>query len=820
MQQYMKTIPFEAVLLAVALWAAPPIPAAGSISASQAKTSGDDRSFDTDWRFLRDDAPGADQIDFDDHAWRTLDLPHDWSIDDLPASSTAQVIIGPFAPQLSAGGGATGYTVGGIGWYRKHFILPQINCGQRVTIAFDGIYMDSDVWINGNHLGNHPYGYSSFAYDLTTYLAPASGTNVLAVRVRNLGRNSRWYGGSGIYRHVRLAVRDAARIGHWGVAITTPEVSPKSATVKLAVRVDNARTTAVTGVIRMRLRLADGSEVATTTAPIHVLAGTSEMGGKTITLRSPHLWSNVDPQLYQAEISLVVDGTSVDQAIVPFGIRSITFDAQHGFRLNGVAMKLKCACLHHGNGPLGSAAIDRAEERRVELMKANGFNAIRCAHNPPAPYFLEVCDRLGMLVIDEAFDAWNHAKRPDDYSRYFKDWWQPDIDSLVLRDRNHPCVIMWSVGNEIPEQETAEGAKTCARLAQRVRLLDPTRPVTAAYNGATDKGDSFFTALDVCGYNYKLECYDLDHQRFPKRIIFASESFPNRPYDYWKGVTDHAWVIGDFVWSGLDYMGESGGGSCVLDGEDNGFPKAWPWYIVNCGDLDLCGFKRVQSYFRDVLWGRSKLEMAVHRPLPPGRSEQLNGWGWPDELRSWTWPGQEGKPMQVRVFTSGDQVRLLLNNQEVGRAEVPPTAKQIATFQVPYSPGTLRAVGLSNGVEIASQEFVTTGTPAGIRLTADHGTIRADRNDLSFVTVEMVDSAGRLVPDSQIKVRFTVSGPGELAAVGNGNPKAPASFHRPECLTFHGRCLAVLRPTSGAGTIRLRASADGLTGTSLTVISR
>ena len=957
----LKKIRTVAILMAVSLLGTPPLAAAEKAGAHPAIISGDVRPFDDGWRFLRDDATGAEKPGFDYHAWRLLDLPHDWSIEDLPASTAPatptldvvpgiwrfqpgddaawkepafddhawqqvklpdtwqhhsnytqeqvygwfrrhlevpvalkgraavialgrvddvdetylngqrigdtgsfppafksawdvqryypvpagllkgdgtdvlavrvyndsneggitaagvpDVVIGPFAPKLSDGGGATGHVVGGIGWYRKSFSLPASDQNQRVSIEFDGLYMDSDVWINGIHLGNHPNGYTSFSYDLTPHLASAGTANILAVRVRNLGRNSRWYSGSGIYRHVRLVVTDPARIGHWGVAVTTPQVSTESATVRVETRVDNGRLTPIAGEVRILLRAPDGSEAAMAQEPVHISAGTSGTAGKMITLRSPRLWSNTSPQLYRAEIALVVGGTVVNQTTVPFGIRSIAFDAEHGFRLNGTTLKLKGACLHHENGPLGAVAIDRAEERRVELMKANGFNAIRCAHNPPSPYFLDVCDRLGMLVIDEAFDAWNHGKNPDDYSRYFKDWWERDIDSLVLRDRNHPCVIMWSVGNEIPEEEAAEGAKTCAMLAERVRLLDPSRPVTDAYNGPTEKGEAFFAALDVCGYNYQLNSYELDHQRLPNRIIYASESFPTQAYDQWKGVTDHSWVIGDFVWSGFDYMGESGGGSCVLDGEYEG----WPWYIVNCGDLDLCGFKRVPSYCRDVVWGRSKLEMAVHRPLPPGRSEKTNGWGWPDELRSWTWPGQEGQPMQVRVFTSGDQVRLLLNGKEVGRAGVPPAAKQIATFTVPYASGTLRAVALSGSDEIACREFVTTGPPKAIRLTADRAAIRASRNDLSFVTVEIVDDAGRLVPDAEVKVGFTVSGPGELAATGGGDPKNPASFRQPERLTFHGRCLAVIRPTNGNGTITLRADANGLTGASIGVTSQ
>ena len=784
--------------------------------------------FDSDWRFLKADAPGAEIPDFDDTTWRLLDLPHDWSIEDLPqetisapqvptpAPSTGRrgrgrvnfTSVGPFSPQ-NPGGKDTGYTIGGTGWYRKHFVLDEDTFGKNVVIEFDGIYMNSDVWLNGHHLGNHPYGYTAFAYDLTDFLNPQGQENVLAVRVRNLGRNSRWYTGSGIYRHVALRVMDSLRIGQWGVYITTPEVTKQKATVNIVTTVENGRSESKDLTLRIKLLDPRGKTLQTDGAKVEIAAGGSRDIPMTMDVKSPPLWSTSSPELCQAEVAILVGGKTVDMTTTTFGIREIKFSVENGFTLNGEKVKLRGACLHHDNGPLGSAAFDRAEERKVELMKANGFNAIRNSHNPPSTALLDACDRLGILVMDEAFDCWEEGKNPDDYGKYFNEWWQRDLQSMILRDRNHPCVIMWSIGNEVPQRVKEEGYVIEKQLCDEVHRLDPTRPVTEAicapWDGqtwaATEKAFSF---LDVGGYNYQPGQYERDHEKFPNRIIVGTESFPRDFAQYWRGVENNSYVLGDFVWTGMDYLGEAGLGSARVNGIESG-----EYFNAFCGDLDLCGFKKAQSYYRDVVWDISPIEIFVHRPIPEGRRESVSGWGWPDELASWTWSGNEGKTMQVNVYSKCDSVRLELNGKEIATQQVD-SRRFTARFDVPYTSGELKAVGITDGKVIATKVLRTVGPAKKIRLSVDRSTINADRSDLAYVTVEITDESGNIMPDAAIMVHFSITGPGELMAVGSGAPNVMESFQQSKHSTWHGRCLAVIRPKGNSGQMTLKAEADGL----------
>jgi beta-galactosidase len=797
-----------------------------------------ERSFDDGWRFFLGEAEGAERPDFDDRRWRLLDLPHDWSIEDLPAraeTTAAAAIwdtnntpnrIGPFDADASAGKNSTGFVVGGTGWYRKRFSLAPSKDRQRVEIRFDGVYMDTDVWLNGQRLGNHPYGYTSFTFDLTPHLKP-NGENLIAVRVRNLGKNSRWYSGSGIYRHVWLTVTGDVRVPTWGVGVVTPSVTASAATVKITTAVENHSAAPRDVSVRIRVLDAGGVEVGKSEAARRVAANESAEVEQSITVNSPKLWSVKTPSLYRAEVTLVANRDVIDQTSTAFGIRTIEVDAERGLRINGEVVKLKGGCLHHDNGVLGAAAIDRAEERRVEIMKANGFNAIRTSHNPPSPAFLDACDRLGVLVIDEAFDMWRAAKNPEDYHRFFDEWWQRDLQSMVQRDRNHPCVMMWSIGNEIHERAEPEGVEIAARLVGEIKRLDTTRPTTQAVchfwdypNRKWQQTDPAFVHVEVGGYNYKWQEYEADHARHPQRVMCGTESFPLEAFDNWRLVEAHPYVIGDFVWTGMDYLGETGIGHVHLDKQTSYELQPFPWFNAYCGDIDLIGGKKPQSYYRDVVWGNSQLEMAVQRPVPEGHKETISAWGWSDELRSWTWPGAEGRALNVRVYSRGDTVRLLLNGKQVGEAAVSADTKLRADFSVPYAPGELRAVALTKGKELASVVFTTTGAPASLRLVADRASLRTDRNDLAFVTVEALDGSGRLVPDAVVPVRFSLTGVAELAAVGNANPKDAASFRQPERRTFQGRCLAVLRPTGSRGAITLRAEAEGLTAASVRLQAR
>jgi beta-galactosidase len=797
-------------------------------------------------------------------AVRVFDGPGSGGIIDAPAMTGDRVRVGPFDTHASPGGKHTGYVLGGVGWYRKPFRLAAADRGKSVSIRFDGVYMDSDVWINGHALGNHPYGYTSFTYDLTPFLNP-TGQNVLAVRVRNLGKNSRWYSGSGIYRHVWLTLTDPLHVATYGVFVTTPDVTDKQATVRIATTLQNDRQAAANVQVRATILSSNmavsavsaavaqpPSAVSSSFLPVSSsvpqqqqensktqpgaavpqqrqdTAGTAvEHMGKmpmpqgatveqTLVVKKPRRWSVDSPILYEAVVEVLENGAVIDRVRVPFGIRTFSFDARLGFQLNGQSLKMKGACIHHDNGPLGAATIDRAEVRRVEIMKANGFNAIRTAHNPPSPAFLDACDRLGVLVMDESFDQWQMQKNPEDYHRFFDDWWQRDTQSMVLRDRNHPSIVIWSIGNEIMEYMQPSGAELSKMQADYVRQLDPTRPVTSAIGGMRDEADPFLAPLDVAGYNYAYPLYVRDHGRHPMRVILGTESWPLFAFDQWMGVLDNAHVAGDFVWTGMDYFGECGIGFHDLDGNIN--PERWPFHGCDCGDIDVCGFKKPPSYYRDVLWGRSALEMAVHAPLPEGAKEWLNPWGWPDEERSWTWPGSEGKPMQVSIYSTEWEVRLTLNGREIGTKEVSRETKFTATFDVPYEPGELRAEALSaEGKVVARQSLRTAGAPAKLRLTVDRAKIRADRNDLAFVTVEVLDPNGLVVPNAALTVNFRLTGPGELAAVGNGDPKFVGSFQQPHCTPHRGRCLAIVRPKGKTGAIEFRAQVKGLTPAALKI---
>jgi beta-galactosidase len=534
-----------------------------------------------------------------------------------------------------------------------------------------------------------------------------------------------------------------------------------------------------------------------------------------LAVRHPKLWSPDAPQIYRLETELRVGRMVVDRATTVFGIRSLEFSAEEGFRLNGERLELRGGCVHHDNGPLGAASYDRAEERKVELLKANGFNAVRCAHNPPAPAFLDSCDRLGMLVIDEAFDCWRNGKNLADYHVSFDDWWRRDLDAMLVRDRNHPCVIMWSIGNEVVERGRPEGAQLARALADHVRSVDPTRPLTAGVNGGHgswtwEQLDDLFASLDVCGYNYAEAEYRPDHARFPRRVVYGSESMAARAFEHWTSVLELEHVIGDFVWTALDYLGEAGIGRVHFEGAEAPLLGAYPWHQASCGDLDLCGSKRPQSFYRDVLWQRGPpLFIAVHAPVPAGVTPCVTAWGWPDVRPSWTWPGCEGQTLRVDVYSSCENIELLLDGESLGTKR---PERLIASFDVPYRPATLGAVGSGGDRQLAECELATVGEPSALRLTPDRDRIRRDPGDLSFVTVEVVDAAGLLHPNADHTVRFAVEGVGSIAAVGSGDPASTEPYTGDRRSAYRGRCLVVLKSGAERGEIRLRAEADGLAG--------
>jgi beta-galactosidase len=754
--------------------------------------------FDEGWRFHRGDVANAEQASFKDISWRDIDLPHDWSIEDLPGTES------PFNPD-AINGVSVGFTTGGIGWYRKTFTLPVNQQSKRFSILFDGVYMNADVWINGVHLGNHPYGYTSFYYDITDKLKK-NGKNIIAVQVKNVGLNSRWYSGSGINRHVWLIETNPIHVAQWGTYITTPEVSVSSAKVNIQTKVKNETGVSATITLVSKIANAKGVEVANTSSKQNIAANDENDFNENTIVKSPALWSNENPNLYKAITEVYVNGKLTDHVETKFGIRKISFDAVNGFLLNNKPMKLKGGCFHIDNGPLGARSFDRAEIRRVALMKESGFNAIRCSHNPPAPAFLEACDSLGMLVIDEAFDCWNEGKNADDYHVYFQDWWQRDLQSMLLRDRNHPSIIMWSIGNEIPGMDRPSIADTAKILADYVHSVDNTRPVTAAANSVSDQKDAFFSALDICGYNYADDKYVTDHERKPNRIMVSTESYALEQFDYWMDVLDHPWVIGDFVWTGFDYIGESSIGWLGYMPEK----IFYPWNLAYCGDIDICGWKRPQSFYRDALWKKDQLSIFI-KPLQPSfpinpKKESWSKWNWDDVVANWNWKGDEDSMFEVNIYSSCDEVELFLNNRSLGKKQTNRSTKFMAVYNVAYTAGELTAVGYDNGKKVNTAILKTADEPTHIKLSADRKTIKADNEDLCYVTVELVDKNGIRNPKAENLIHFEIEGPGTIAGVGNADPTSVASYQLPQRKAWQGRCLIIIKSKRTPGNIVLKAS--------------
>jgi beta-galactosidase len=766
--------------------------------------------FDDSWKFNKSDVANGQSRSLNDNHWRTVELPHDWSIEDL--ANQGDSVIGPFTTK-SVGATATGYTVGGTAWYRKHFTLNNI-ANKKVTIYFDGVYMNSDVWINEHHLGNHPYGYTAFYYDLTPYLKQ-NGENIIAIRVRNEGKNSRWYSGSGIYRHVWLTITDPVHIDQWGVYITTPEVSENAATINVETTI--IRDEQNNQPFKLRTRILDAKDKVVGISETPVNTSTDQAINESIQLSHPFLWSPESPYLYHAVTDIVQGSQNVDQVVTYFGIRSIDITADKGFLLNGKPIELRGGCVHHDNGALGAATIDRAEERKVQLLKQFGYNAVRTSHNPPSQQFLDACDRLGIIVIDEAFDQWERHKNPEDYGLYFDTCWKKDIDAMVLRDRNHPSVIFWSIGNEINERADAPGLAIAKKLCDEVKHLDNTRPVTEAIcffwdhpGYQWDTTAAAFALLDVGGYNYLWSMYESDHTKYPQRTMMGTESFPLQAFENWQQVEQHPYVIGDFVWTAMDYLGETGIGHSALDKTPGFLLQTFPWFNAWCGDIDLIGGKKAQSYYRDVVWSRSNLEMLVHAPIPEGHTEAVSAWGWYNEFPSYTFPGDEGKPMQVHVYTRYKTIRLVQNGKMIGEQNVADSSKLTTTFTINYEPGELKAIALENGKAVDSIVLQTAGKAASIRLTADRANIHSNRNDLAYVTAEVLDAKGQLVPNAALPLHFSISGNGEIIATANACPNCMESFQKPEHKTFEGKCLIIVRPKGNAGKITLKAEGEGL----------
>ncbi|MBC9796392.1 glycoside hydrolase family 2 protein [Sinomicrobium sp. FJxs] len=770
--------------------------------------------FNRDWQFCSGDTAGV--------SWHKLNLPHDWSIEgefnkDHPATFS---------------GGAL---PGGIGYYKKEFNVPSGYAGKQVYIEFDGVYMNSEVYLNGKLLGRRPNGYIGFEYNLTPYLNVGAG-NTLTVKVDNSQQpNSRWYSGSGIYRNVWLTVTGKVHVKHWGTYVTTPKVSKDQSDVHAEVEVINNRAEDRKGVVRT-IVLFKGEKVSEKEQTVTLKAGNTHLVTDDHTVKNPQLWSVETPALYTLETEIYVDDRLVDRHRTPFGIRSFDFDTDKGFILNGRQLKIRGVCNHHDLGALGTAVNTRALERQLEILRGMGVNAIRTAHNPPAPELLELCDKMGFLVMDEVFDMWEKGKSRYDYSLYWDEWHRQDLIDFIKRDRNHPSVFIWSIGNEIPEQWEERGAETGRELSKIVRRLDDTRPVTAGMNPPIHTNNKDVTlqfdepatpnalagsgALDLIGYNYAHRTY-LQHQiNFPETPFIATETtsalatrgyydqrsdtvkrWPYRwdqlfldgnpdntvsAYDQvsapwgstheetWKIIKKHDFLSGMFIWTGFDYLGEP-------------TPYVWPSRSSYFGVIDLAGFPKDAYYMYKSEWtDETVLHIFPHWNWEPGR-----------EVDIWAY------------YNNADEVELYLNGRSLGKRSKKGDDLHVM-WRVPFNPGTLKAVSRKDGRDVLVKEIKTAGTAAQIQLEADRNTISADSKDLSFVTVSIADTTGNFVPTATNRIEFEISGPGKIVGVDNGDPTSHESFKAKNRKAFYGKCLVIVQSAGTAGEIQLTAKSKGL----------
>ena len=712
---------------------------------------------------------------------QTVDLPHDWDIFEGPVSGEG------------ATGTGGGWFEAGKGEYRKTFATPNADI---VKLHFEGVYQKAEVYVNGQKAGQHHYGYTPFTVDVTKYLnKDKKKINEVVVKVDNSEQpNCRWYSGSGIYRHVWLETKPALHIAENGVFVTTPEVSAAKAKMQVEVTVQNEsqadrNATVVVG----------GSQLM-----VAVKAGESKTVSTTLYVNNPRLWSPESPTLYEAKVELKENGTTIDNATAKYGIRSFSFDAEKGFVLNGKPLLINGACVHHDDGVLGAMAFDDAEIRKVRQMKEAGFNLIRTSHNPTTRAFLDVCDSIGMLVIDEAFDGWRTQKNPYDYSTVIDSCYREDIHAMVLRDRNHPSIICWSIGNEVIERKDIRVIQTAKLLKQAILDCDTTRPVTealCAWDSDWEIYDPHFDVLDIGGYNYMIFKHASDHQRNPKRVMWQTESFPRDAFKNWAVVNDFPYIVGDIVWTGLDYLGESSIGRYYYEGErpgehwfDGGFPE---WHGAYCGDVDITGWRKPISHYREVLWHNdTPLYMAVKEPDGYHGKILETSWSvWPT-WESWTWPGWDGKPVEVEVYTRQPEVKLYLDDQLIGTKQVSRDTEFKAVFSVPYKAGTLRAEAGGESVILK-----TAGEPARLRLTPDRTTMTADGQSLTFITVEVVDKQGTPVPEAAISCEAIVKGAGTLLAFASADLKDTEPYTSPRVKTWKGRALLVVRSTQKKGSV-------------------
>ncbi|MET0861380.1 MAG: glycoside hydrolase family 2 TIM barrel-domain containing protein [Microbacterium sp.] len=764
-------------------------------------------------------------------------LPHD-ALLDLPRSADAD------------SGGSSGYFPGGAVVYRKTFLAPDKWRSRVIELEFHGVYRDAMVYLNGILIGQRPNGYTPFRVRLDDALAYGE-MNRLRVDAR-AHRDSRWYSGLGIHRDVDLLDMPLAHVEPSATRITTPDIDDRRAVVEVRTPVTNDGRSPVTPTLLTRVLDSGGREVARESSPVTVRPGRTAMATQRLYVERPVLWSPGHPALYRVTVELVDAGEATDSAEHVLGIRRLQLDPENGLRINGEAVKLRGACIHHDNGILGAISVAGAEYRRVHSLKSAGFNAIRSAHNPASPALLDACDRLGMLVIDEAFDMWTEGKQPFDYSLAFPEWWERDLEAMVERDYNHPSVVIYSIGNEILDAGKPLGASIGRELAEKVRALDPTRFLTNGISGfvatlsdtipqiqdelagvpggindvegvgqaiiervsrsqfVTDATAESHAVVDIVGHNYAAWRYALEREQFPNRVVVGTETNPKDIAENWALVTEFPHVIGDFTWTGWDYLGEAGLGRTTYAAPGEGWHgDAYPALLAYCGDIDITGFRRPASYYREIVFGlRTQPYVAVHHAVPAGLAPSGLGWAWSDSLASWTWDYPYGTPLAVDVYSDADEVELLLDGRSMGTAAAGRANRFQATFEVPYAPGVLSAIAYRAGKRAETTELRSAGPLTHLKATLESPVLVA-AGDHSFISIELTDSAGELVPIDDRIVSVVVTGDAELVGLGTARPATQESFSATSCTTFEGRAQAVVRFT-GNGAATVTVEVDGL----------
>ena len=760
--------------------------------------------FDFDWKFKLFDNKEASAPNFDDAQWEEVQLPHDWSIK-LPLNKNGSTSMG-FLP-------------GGIGWYRKSFNVPSDYKNKTVKIQFDGVYHQCDIFINGIHIGFHPYGYIGFEYNLSPYLN-FGGKNTLSVRVDHSNSpSSRWYSGSGIYRHAWLTVTDLTQISTSGTYVTTPKILKESADVKIEVTIENNSKESKNITIENRILKANGEQVSfKKSSSVISKSGTLKID-QLLSVQKPELWSIDSPNMYRMVTTLKVGNKIVDNYITPFGIRSTKFDPDKGFFLNGENIKLKGMCLHQDAGVLGTAVPDRSFERRLQILKEYGCNAIRCSHNPPAPEFLDLCDRLGFVVIDESFDKWEDGY----YKKYFNEWWEKDLNAMLQRDKNHPSIIIWSIGNEVREQNdtTGHGKAIAKMLVDYVHKTEPTRPVTVVLAPGDVKKRSFnksgFSGVpDIVGYNYQEPWLLEDKKNYPDRIMFVAEAFPYytgrnnslrdyKPQNPWYIVAANDFILGQFIWAGVDYLGES-----------SGWPSSgWP-----TSPFDICMFEKSRAAFHRAMWNsKPMVSIAVADQslnIDPGKDH----WSWPHLISHWNFPQYIGHIIEVQTITNCDCVELWINNASFGKRCTSDFSNNTIVWHVPYRTGKIEARGYNKGVEVSKFELSSSGKLARIELSADRTNLLADGQDLSHITINLVDNNGIPVPDSDKLLTVEVTGNGKFLGIDNGDLRRIETFSGNKLTTYFGKALMIIQSIRKAGEINVKVSAEDLPQANIKLISQ